>query len=58
MSKYILKKRIFAIVFIVAVFGFSAVNFYHGYVAIGDACAHKKAKYRITVLSDLLKIVE
>ena len=26
-------------------------------VAIGDACAHKKAKYRITVLSDLLKIV-
>ena len=27
-------------------------------VAIGDACAHKKAKYRITVLSDLLKIVE
>ena len=26
-------------------------------VAIGDACAHKNAKYKITVLSDLLKIV-
>ena len=38
MSKYILKKRIFAIVFIVVVFGFSTVNFYHGYVTIADTC--------------------
>lgn len=36
MSKYILKKRIFAIVFIVAVFGFAAANVYHGYEKIGD----------------------
>ena len=26
-------------------------------VAIGDACAHQKAKYKIAILSDLLKIV-
>lgn len=39
MSKYILKKRIFAIVFIVVVFGFSAVNLYHGYEKIGGSCS-------------------
>ncbi len=31
MNKYMLKKRIFAIVFMAAVFGFAAVNFYYSY---------------------------
>lgn len=36
MSKYIVRKRIFAIAFIVVVFVFSAANFYHGNKAIID----------------------
>lgn len=38
MTKYILKKRLFSIVFIVAVFGFAAANFYHGSEKVGAVC--------------------
>ena len=31
MTQYILRKRIFAVVFLIAIFGFSAVNFVHSY---------------------------
>ncbi len=36
MKKYILKKRIFAIVFIVVVFGFAGINFVHSYEPIRE----------------------
>lgn len=36
MTKYILKKRIFAVVFLITVFGFSVLNFRRGYEALGE----------------------
>lgn len=36
MSQYILKKRLFAVVFLAVIFGFSAVNFMHSYEALKE----------------------
>lgn len=36
MKQYILKKKIFAVLFMIAVFGFAGVNFFHGFQAIRE----------------------
>ncbi len=43
MKQYILKKRIFAVVFLVAVFGFSGVNLAHSYEPIKECLAGEDA---------------
>lgn len=43
MKKYILKKRIFAVVFMVVVFGFAGMNFVHSYESIRECLAEDDA---------------
>lgn len=43
MKKYILKKRIFAVVFLVFIFGFSVINFIHSYEPLKESLTSENA---------------
>lgn len=49
MKKYILKKRIFAVVFLIVIFSFSIINFIHSYEPLKTLLTNTKREEAVTV---------
>ncbi|MDD6305448.1 MAG: DHHW family protein [Clostridiales bacterium] len=60
MTQYILRKRIFAVVFLIAIFGFSAVNFVHSYEPLKEKVleiVRNKEEFSVEKVAELETVI-